>query len=446
MTDELEIGGGGSTAVETEEFYIHAHLHGQLATALVEIRRLVLQAAAVDGCDWAIERALERLSVAHRTAADLPRRLFDAAERYAEADRFAEGTKDAALELAWWLGGRVLWVAAPAALLASLDFGARTALLSWIMTGKDPVEFLQEHPEIYHSWLAGLTGDFAEHGDALIAGALGLPAAALPFLGRTPDTARVLVAAHPGGMLRETPIALTKSTVLRPPDAPADLSEAFERIKTNDEDGQVKVELYELADGSTVANVYVNDTADWSPWSGTEPFDMTSNFGAVAHNADVGAAAAVEAAMIEAGVSPETKVQLFGYSQGGIQAALVASRGTFDVVSLVTVGSPIGDIPLDPDIDALSIEHSDDPVLALGDDHINPATVWTRTERYGEGDALPPIAAPGHQYGGYVQTVERTGSSQAPQVREIVDSLLAMPSGAVSSTSTVYQFERVPEP
>jgi pimeloyl-ACP methyl ester carboxylesterase len=155
-----------------------------------------------------------------------------------------------------------------------------------------------------------------------------------------------------------------------------------------------------------------------------------------------GAARAVELAMQEAGITPETPVQLFGYSQGGIQAALVAHHERFNVVSLVTIGSPVGGIQLDPGIRGLSIGHTEDLVFALDDDQVNAHTVEVTTTRFEPGEPLPHIAGPGHQFQPYVQTLRRIDDSEAPPIRVELDRILGMTDGAVASSATAYRAAR----
>lgn len=451
MDDALHIGVGISVA--TEELFEHAGVHRALADTARELVGVLAIVARIDlrragtgavpasalAAERAADAALVELDRVRETAERLAGLLELAAAGYGLAERAAEATKDAVNEHLWWLGGAIARVLGPGLLLAVLP--AAPGILSLVAHKKEVGDFLVEHPELYTSWSPGVTGDLAEHFDAALFGFLGLPPALAPLLGGTRGSAQLLTVANPAGTFRESPVRIERSTPLDPPAPPESLTEAAERIKSMSDDEQVLIEQYELPDGSTVANVYVDGTADWSPWADDEPFDMTSNVWGVAQR-ESGAARAVELAMQEAGITPETPVQLFGYSQGGIQAALVAHHERFNVVSLVTIGSPVGGIQLDPGIRGLSIGHTEDLVFALDDDQVNAHTVEVTTTRFEPGEPLPHIAGPGHQFQPYVQTLRRIDDSEAPPIRVELDRILGMTDGAVASSATAYRAAR----
>ncbi len=111
-------------------------------------------------------------------------------------------------------------------------------------------------------------GNVAEHADEALLGApSGLPLWLAPLLGGTPGMARLLMAARPlGAFQRDAGAARSHDPAPAPEPPPTSLTEAAERIKSMETSGaQVIVEQYELADGSTVANVYIDGTIDWSP-------------------------------------------------------------------------------------------------------------------------------------------------------------------------------------
>ncbi|MBB5750255.1 hypothetical protein [Micrococcus sp. TA1] len=111
-------------------------------------------------------------------------------------------------------------------------------------------------------------------------------------------------------------------------------------------------------------------------WS-TNPFDVSGNGEAVALDSQH-VAAAVHEALEAAGADPGDPVVLAGYSQGGIHAARTAAdpriAADFDVQGVFTVGSPTGEIALDPHVEALHLEHLEDPVPAV-DGRGNPQGV-----------------------------------------------------------------------
>lgn len=445
MADELEIRGGGTLAVASEELFAHAEVHARLSDVVAELHAALDQVHRItieSGTAWnEVEAARYRLCTAQTISEWLPRVLHAAATAYGIADRASDGAWDA-------VNGTLAWLIGPVRLIGALAFSGATlyagaSVIGWL-TGKTAEQVLIENPEWYTTpSFAGFVGNVAEHADEAALGSFGLPVMIAPLLGGAPGVARVLTTARPLGAFSETPVRVGRAIPLLPPAAPESLTAAAERIKSMETSGaQVIVERYELSDGSTVANVYIDGTKDWSPVASAEPLDMTSNVGGVAQNAHVGAAEAVKLAMRQSGIGADTPVQLFGYSQGGIQAALVAHQREFNVVSLVTIGSPVGDISLDPSIRALSVGHTEDLVFALGDDQVNPQTVQVTTERFTDDEAMPDLAAPGHQFKPYIQTLERIDASGAPQLTGTLAAVIGTPAGAVSSTSTAYRLER----
>jgi hypothetical protein len=461
MADGLQIEGGGTIAVASAELYEHSAVHARLGAVAAELQAALGQVgrvvdprtiASVDApvsasaAERAMDEALARLGDVRTIAEGLPHVLEAAAVAYGIADRVGEGVVDGLFDFGSWIAGAALRLAFPAAVLGAIS-GTLTATTGiWLLTGgQNPIQWLKEHPEVYtNSFFTGLVGNVAEHADEALLGFLGLPVGLAPLMGGTPGVARLLTATHPLGAFRETPVRIERAIPLLPPQPPTSLTDAAERIKSMEFSGaQVVVEQYEMPNGSAVANVYVDGTIDWSIWPSGEPWDMGSNVGGVAQIDHVGAAEAVKLAMRESGIDAETPVQLFGYSQGGIQAALVAHQEEFNVVSLVTIGSPVGDIRIDPSIRALSVAHTEDLVFAFGDDQVNPQTVQVTTQRFADGAKMPQIAAPGHQFQPYVQTLERVDESGAPQLRGELERILGLTDGAVSSTSTAYVAERV---
>ena len=97
------------------------------------------------------------------------------------------------------------------------------------------------------------------------------------------------------------------------------------------------------------------------------PQDMTTNLQGVAGMASDQLNAVMEA-MDAAGISPEEAVEVAGHSQGGIMAAQLAAdpavRARYNVVSVVTAGSPTATVA-PSDVPVLSYENSGDIVPGL---------------------------------------------------------------------------------
>lgn len=144
--------------------------------------------------------------------------------------------------------------------------------------------------------------------------------------------------------------------------------------------------------------VYIPGTQSWAPRPGTNPFDLTSNLSAISKTGFAGSERAVSLAMTQAGIGPESKVLLVGHSQGGMVAANISTR--FAGSSVLTFGSPLGQLTGKLLAPTLSVEHERDPVPKL-DSRPNPlATNWV-TVRHALAGA-DPIGQ--HEMAGYLGT------------------------------------------
>ncbi|KRE60934.1 hypothetical protein [Nostocoides sp. Soil756] len=174
-----------------------------------------------------------------------------------------------------------------------------------------------------------------------------------------------------------------------------------------------RVRVVELDDGAggSAWVVAVPGTQEWSPRSGPNPFDLTSDVRAVTGDATLAAAgvtAALERAWAASGGPGRHRsdpVLLVGHSQGGILAAALAAdpgfRAGHRVTHLLTTGSPVGAFPVPASVRVLSVEHADDPVPTL-DLTPNPARSSWLTLRVGAG---PPVDVGRHALAGYVTTM-----------------------------------------
>jgi hypothetical protein len=94
-------------------------------------------------------------------------------------------------------------------------------------------------------------------------------------------------------------------------------------------------------------------------------------------------------------------------------------------------------------VQGISIAHVEDPVFALGDDFGNSQILQVNTARFTD-EALPEIAAPGHQFDPYRRTIALADDDRAPELQARIGRFVDPTMGAVSSSSTAYVLERVP--
>ena len=151
-------------------------------------------------------------------------------------------------------------------------------------------------------------------------------------------------------------------------------------------EAQVRIERF----GSSVF-VYIPGTKTWNPIAGKNPLDATSNLWAMQRPGVAASERAVTKAMGLAGVGAGDRVMFVGHSQGGLVAANLASaasaqstsasKPTYRVAGLVTLGAPIAHLAAKLEVPTLSLEHTNDvvPKLSL---KANPITEnWVTATR-----------------------------------------------------------------
>ncbi len=175
--------------------------------------------------------------------------------------------------------------------------------------------------------------------------------------------------------------------------------------------------------------VEISGTQEWGPRAGSNPLDVTTDVRTMAQDATVladGVQQALDQAQAVSGGSPSGHVMLVGHSLGGIAAAGLASSPRFiaahPVTHVVTMGSPVGRMPVPAGIEVLSLEHAQDAVPRL-DGQPNPdrATWVTVSRDLREVDPGRGGAAMGGVDEGVVETRGLDRASQAHDSRLYVD-------------------------
>ncbi len=445
-----EVSGGGSIAVAEPELLEHAARHEAFAMAaenlILRLRRIdgiVGRGAATGGADaaeYAIEDAVRALDDARSRAVKLAEALRASATTYGIADRVLDGFVDLGAGYAWYFAGKLALLGLP--WLLSMGQGlkglAGSGAFDWL-----PQSAVQNNGAYTSPLVGDASESLANGADEFIAGVLGIPLSVVPLLGGIRFSAGTV--ARAGGAFRalgDSPVRIEKRVAGPAPQPPADLTDALVRIKPEEEGAQVVIERYELMGGGSVANVYVDGTIDWSLIATDEPFDMSSNVNGVA-GADTAGYQAVREAMLDAGLDDGTPVQLFGFSQGALQATVIAESREFNVRTLVTVGSPGDHLLTDHTIRGISIGHDEDPVNRASPGDSGNLISW-RTTRFGDAPSSPSDGVvPAHQFPPYLDTAREIDESGVEIIREEIRRIVDMTDGAVRSTSTAYVVERV---
>lgn len=153
------------------------------------------------------------------------------------------------------------------------------------------------------------------------------------------------------------------------------------------DDGQVQIiEVAHPPHGEPTYIVQIPGTQDWSPSRGDNPVDLTTNVNLMAMGGSTVMEQQVADAMTKAGIDPGDPVMLTGHSQGGITAAAMASdpamQERYNITSVVTGGSPIGQFDIPEDVSVMSLEHDQDvvPMLDGADNPDEPNWVTVQRE------------------------------------------------------------------
>ncbi|WP_193095882.1 hypothetical protein [Brevibacterium sp. FME17] len=324
---------------------------------------------------------------------------------YRQAEKGVSETFGGLLDYFGYVSGRVIAITLPVTIPIGIAVGAPIYLGLKLLdvTGLDDVvakhfgiDLAQTKAAAKEAFVAlvfehsDVSGAIIEHVlPGVVVGFMGLPPAVLATEGdhglwphdSSSMTAWVLGGANMFGLLLPSDVEVWKAKGLTPADdePPRDLEDLYRREADRHrgaDSGQVRIEEITSPDGTTRYIVYVPATTDWSPESGQNTTDLTTNVQAMAGN-DTVMAEMVRQAIADANIGADAEVMLVGYSQGGITAGSLAADPAFladvNVTALVTVGAPISDFPVDEGIDVLSIEHEQDLVPDL-DGNENPAT------------------------------------------------------------------------
>jgi hypothetical protein len=444
------------------------------------------------------------IAVAEQSA-ELADGLAEAAERYGRLERDLDGAlRTAGAGIAYTVGlvcrllapvillaaaGPALGVAA-GSLLANLAAGRPASVLPpWFSAA------LAQSPELLTDPLTvSVVRALVSSADDVALGAVGMPYPltvalgddGIGLLGVPASALGVLTAARAAGMLRETPVrvhrvagsspgadptagsravpalgapALGAATAglpaagaaravdrraeaqLSPPGPPAGFADLADRIPTEEDGGQVRIERY--GDEANPAwLVYIGGTVEWNPSGSTEPWDMASNVAAVADQ-DAGSYRAVLQALEQAGVRPGDPVLPVAHSQGGLVAAELAARGDINAVGLVTFGAPASQVSLPDALPVIAVEHSDDLIPALGGAATESDTrLYVRRELYADTPVPAGVPLPAHHLVGYRDTARLLDGSVEPRLLAFREQLGHMV-GTAAGQQSVWHAERL---
>ncbi|KZC95709.1 hypothetical protein [Clavibacter tessellarius] len=442
MTDLTVTTGGTTTVVATDDLL---HMAALLAGAA---RRLQEHTQAL-----ALPPLVSDVTGVHDAALDLPRRLLSSAAQDAHglagdlrraAAEYADGERDA---------DRCVRSASPESTGGAADDGGGLGELA-AETGRSWGDLLRlvgivaplvSHPDgpgrlLLPSILRGAVSDVAA------AAARSLPDRPPGDDGTREATSALMLLLGAVGILHDGP-AVVRARPVAPRPAPTTFQELTDRIPDPVPGAaQMRIEAYRAPDGGRRFVAYLGGMQTLLPGSVPDDFGPSSAVAALATERG-SAVRAAEEALRDAGASATDEVYVVGYSQGGILARSVGDDPAFHVTHELTLGSPVGQLPLRQGIGGVAVEHTDDPVPPLGGARLSAGAggddVVVRAPAALGAERADPLSA--HQLPTYRATAAEMDASRSPQLVRERGELRRFLDGATPISAHLYRAERVPE-
>lgn len=408
--------------------------------------------------DRAVRLLAEVESIAGHTAAA----LRVSADAYGFTEQTVEQLTRAVLARLGYGVGFVLPLLAVVAVPAAI--GAAVGILSASLFAPGGVKslehgvrtWLRDNSDLLNSPITvALIGGLVTTADDVGAGALRIPPAlhallgdeGLGILGVT-GTATALLAAGPFGIFAETPVtakAMASSQVDSPPRGLVERLDRIPDAAASEHGEQIRIDRYSSPGVPDRFDVFIGGTADFSPVTGDEPFDMTSNVAALTP-LPAGSYRALELSLAQAGMTSASEVVFTGHSQGATLAMALAASGDYNTVGVLAVGGPFGAVDVPAGIPVIEIEHTDDLVTVLGGARADRDSVVVSREAFGVNAAPTGVPVAAHHLEVYRETAvlaERSGDERLRSAMRVLDAFGEHPGEAATVTSTTYLAERV---
>jgi hypothetical protein len=474
MSDGIVVSGGGSVVVASDALLTELDRIDQLTRELLTSgHRMAALAENTGGqarhcgpqvqaaCHDAMHRlndAQAKLTLAARRTHGLHSALQFCLTAYGEVEREVDKQiRRASSAAAYSIGVALPVLAVPivSSLLVSEGVIVAVTHLSLRQQGAMAQAFLKKHNRLISNpvtvrVLREVMMDTDEFGEGLLrmppvltqllgdngARKLGLPSSA----------ATVALIGGAFGLVKETPVSVSRTSSQAGVLPPTSILERAERIPVVSADGnqsQIRIDRYSQPGQPDTFDVYIGGTVTFDPHAATQPFDITSDIAGVAQQ-PAGSYRAVVDAMHAAGITSSSPVVLNGYSQGGLVASMVAASDQFTVHGVVTFGAPAGQIAVPAHVPVLELRHTEDIVPALGGDDSSDRAVIVRRSVFAEQPIPAGIAVPAHRLGYYEQTadlVDHATSAKLTQTVRSIDDFTAQ-----TGVTTTWQATRVAVP
>ena len=426
--DGLDIDHGGAIAVDTEQLRDVGARMRVVAAQFEDARASVRRAQALIAVDpstapqldvGALRRSGERLDILHAELEDacagtmLMADAFEVVELRARAEGLARGEE-----------------AEAAVVQARLDR---------LLAGDDRLSRMAD--QLVLSWMVHR---FEGLGDQYDGGGL-LPPVFLA--GAMVGVLSGRGTLRPGAPLegRADPVTVTRVDRSTPTGAPTGIASALGRLPGGG--AQVAVEKYTMPGGTTRYLAYIGGTRDMLPGNAgrKEPWDMTSNLELYGGQRSASYQATLDA-LSAAGAESGDRVDVVGYSQGGMIAARLAMESEFDVATTITAGSP-NEPTLRDDQTLVELWHTDDVVSALAAGGspagTGSADSFAATRQGDPDDGLQDLTVKAHSIEAYIETAQMIDASHDPRAVALHGYWEAL-GDAVSVERSEFHAERTP--
>jgi hypothetical protein len=350
----------------------------------------------------------------------------------------AESANKLIAHLHWdasWLWGRQL-----------LDVGLAGDRRDWRLNTASTEAIASSDPVVAGTILAALLGVRLGAMDAAVkmAVASGMTGSGVPTLARM-LLDRVLPE------LRPRPVtALNEGSM----DIGLDASPAglLARAGAVDAAGPGQIEVIQTTNGERDAFIVIIPGTQPGNMGGPNPFDEAGVGEAFGYGSEY-TAAAVRAALRQAGAEAGDQVVAVGYSQGGIHAMNLSQDKAFlaeyNLKYVLTAGSPVGAITPEPGVSSLHLEHRQDWVP--GSEGLpNPDTRDRVTDTLNGLVRTPPGEdaglGPGHRLTNYEAGARAVSASSDPSLVASTGALAAVVGASGTARATRFQLVRAPKP
>jgi pimeloyl-ACP methyl ester carboxylesterase len=398
-----------------------------------------------------LEDAVNAVLRAASAAGSLHDAVHASVARYERAEQLA---RDAAAKVAHEFDQGLMWLLGVDVRLFGLPLlvgVGGTVLLSKWLTGNSAADelrdFFRTHGRILtNRTTVAIIREAANDLPDFAAGLLGVPPEFVMSANdaglTTPrtDAGAIETVGSAFGLFRETGVSVKKTSVFefgRPAASLVDRAQSFLSPDSDPNGEQIRIDRYSVPGQADRFDVFIAGTQDFSPVSGSEPFDLTGDIAGIAQNSPASYRAVIEA-MHQAGVTSTSPVVLNGHSQGGLIAVMVAASGQFDVKGVLTFGAPATSIPVPQHVPVLALRNSEDLVPALGGYDTNTHAVIVERPVFDHQPIPTEWAVPAHRLEYYEQTARWADTATDPRVANIRDILDGFGADANHVESTLW--------